>query len=240
MVATISTVLLPGLHGTELLFQSFRLAAPAGFDVTVWPLPTCTFTSYRALAKRIADQLPSGEKVFLVAESFSGPLAVTIAAEHPAKIAGLVLVATFVDSPLPRGAGLIPWSVVFRLPLPAFAARLTFLGPDASVNEIRELRDAVRGVSAHLLASRLRLVQSVNVTRELAACDCPLLYIRPTADRLVPMRCLDRIVSLRKDTRVVAIDGPHLILQKEPAAAWRHIADFCRQIADGDKGSEGS
>jgi pimeloyl-ACP methyl ester carboxylesterase len=58
--------------------------------------------SYDALLEVIEQQLRFEKEMVLIAESFSGPLAVRFAAAHPTRIKAVVLVASFVKLPVPR------------------------------------------------------------------------------------------------------------------------------------------
>lgn len=225
-----TTVVLPGMDGTGRLLQRFRDAAPASHSVDVVALPQEIVTGFADLAERVVTRFPD-ERLLLVAESFSGPVAVNVAARFPDRIVGLVLVATFVDSPVPAGARFIPWRWLFRLPLPAAVARFALVGPSATLAQIRELRGAIRDVPAGLLADRVHRLIALDERETVRQCRCPLLYLRPNVDRLVPERCVNTLQQLRPDTICVEIDGPHLILQQNPAAAWQAIAEFTEAIA---------
>lgn len=85
-------ILLPGLDGTARLFERFIHAAPNGARPVPIALPTEPLT-YTELVDKISAVLPTG-RLAIVAESYSGPLAVAIAARRP--IAGLI----FCNSPI--------------------------------------------------------------------------------------------------------------------------------------------
>ena len=228
----VETIVLPGMNGTRLLLRDFCKAAPDSHVASSVALPSRTVAGgYPGIARHVAKSLPQDGQVLLVAESFSGPVAVNIAAHHFERVLGVVLVATFVDPPTPWPARFLPWRFMFRLPLPTFVARWAFVGKDASIGSIRELRESVRDVPPAVLADRIKHVMYVDETAALKQCRCPLLYIRPTADRLVPERCWHTIRRLRPDAKLAEIDGPHLILQRKPKEAWRHIAEFTREIS---------
>ena len=89
---------------------------------------------------------------------------------------------------------------------------------------------AVSSLSPAVLASRVRIVLSVNVTSQLALCTMPLLYLRGTDDRLVGNGSVDAIVSAASGPVSVArIAGPHLLLQIAPEAAWQAIGETLLQ-----------
>jgi pimeloyl-ACP methyl ester carboxylesterase len=81
-------VLLPGLDGTGALFEGFMRAAPAGVSLDVVALPPKP-SGYAELAEHLSSTLRLSPDTILLAESFSGPLAITLAARH--MVAALVL-----------------------------------------------------------------------------------------------------------------------------------------------------
>ena len=229
-MAAIETFVLPGMDGTTKLLRKFCELAPDSHNVAAVALPPRVMSGFQSLASHVAEMLPRNDKVLLVAESFSGPIAVNVAAHHPERVIGLVLVATFVDSPVPAVARIVPWTLIFRCPLPKFAARIALVGNESSTDDIHEIQDVARAVSPEVVAGRLKMLMTLDETASLKKCKCPLLYIRPTADRLVPERCWETIRDLRPDARLAEIDGPHFILQRKPTEAWQHIAEFSLEI----------
>jgi len=45
-------------------------------------------------------------------------------------------------------------------------------------------------------------------------------------DKVVPKSCLEEIQRIKPDIRVAQIDGPHLILQREPEQSANIVAKF--------------
>src|SRR5262245_41048704 len=69
-------VLLPGLDGTGKLFGPFVERAHATFDVKVVEYPADERLGYPELEALVGRGLPTSGPFFLVAESFSGPIAI--------------------------------------------------------------------------------------------------------------------------------------------------------------------
>jgi len=221
---TVATLVLPGLDGTDLLLDRFRRLAPPTYDVTVLALPDDPTAGYSELCDHFSETVASAGKCVLIGESFSGPLAVLLAQRHPGVMIHLVLVATFVVSPVPFVARWIPWSLFFRLPLPSFAVRRFMLGPfDDGLVDL--LQKAACTVSPRTLARRMRSVIEVDVSDQFRQLTCPVTCICPTNDALVSERCVTTILELREDVILKRIEGPHLILQTQPEQAWEHIVD---------------
>jgi len=74
---------MPGLDGTGALFENFATAAPDAMAPVVASYPPDEAMSYEQLAPIATAMLPTGGRCILVAESFSGPLALRVAAGAP-------------------------------------------------------------------------------------------------------------------------------------------------------------
>lgn len=223
--------LLPGLDGTGRLFRGFTQFVTATNSTRVLPLPVHTKQDYESLANEIANDIGRTSPTVVVAESFSGPIAIKIASRYPDSVIGVVLVATFVTPPVPKVAKFAPWEFLFRVPLPGFAARRFMLGASASDELVQALQLSVRETPVEVLAQRVRTLTSLDARKELAALKCPAMYLSPTHDRLIPKRCIDDVRQAKPDIEVHKIDGPHLILQQEPRAAWNRIVEFLQGLA---------
>jgi pimeloyl-ACP methyl ester carboxylesterase len=168
----------------------------------------------------------------LVAESFSGPLAVKLASQNPAQLRGLVLVASFVRCPstlLRFGRGLCRPRLFRRLP-PRWMLRRYFLGDDASEPDLDELSAAVRQVSAEVMARRIREMAEVDVRDELTRVRVPILYLGATRDRLVGRAMAQEILRLAPHAEAVWLDAPHLVMQRRPKECAEAIARFAQRL----------
>ena len=214
-------VILPGLDGTDRMLGEFcRLCAQTA-PAKVMTLPSDTSLDYPALAKHFSSEIQSYGSCHLIAESFSGPIGILLAKKFPDHISRLTLVASFARSPVSRFASWLPWSILFRLPIPSFAVKRYFVGQATSLTPV--LRSAIKQNSVAVLRHRFSLVREVDVLVELSELACPVTYLRAIDDRLVPPRCLDEILRVKSDVIVHEIAGPHLILEARPEAGWRKI-----------------
>jgi pimeloyl-ACP methyl ester carboxylesterase len=219
-------LLLPGLEGTGLLFKWFVESAPEGCDCESVAYPTHTRLSYQECTDLVLEKsLPDGPFV-IVAESFSGPVAILAAARKPEGLAAIVLCNTFAKAPAWNGYRLLPWPLLFRVGVPWLTVALHLTGFRHASRFIRDIRDANSRVAPEIRAHRLRSVLSVDVRPELAGLSLPILYLRGTHDRLISRRSLDRVVAANPGTEVARIPGPHLLLQVAPADCWQAIGEF--------------
>jgi pimeloyl-ACP methyl ester carboxylesterase len=223
-------VLLPGLDGTGDLFRPLLDVVPACHRTRVLSYPADRASSYPDLFRLIETELEGDREIVLLAESFSGPLAVRFAAAHPDRVRAVVLCASFVRPPLPRWILRLAVPGVFFVPPPAFVIRRLMLGRGAPDPLVRAVRAAIRRVSPRVLAGRLREVAGVDCAANLRECRAPMLYFAATNDRLVRRSAVDAVLAARADVTVGRVEGPHLLLQREPVRAWREIERFLDEI----------
>lgn len=223
-------LLLPGLEGSGDLFSGLIDELAPHFDIQVVRYPN-SCGSYAAAAAVVREMLPPNRPVVLVAESFSTPLAVQIAAEAPQAIAALVLCNGFILNPLTPlesmwAAAAAPWW--FQLPLTNTAARTFLVGPDASDTLVRKVQSAIAPLPPSVLCARLHAVLRCDAQQALAHITAPMLYLHATRDRLTGHAGLKQMLSLKPDLAVERMVGPHLLLQKEP----RTCADLIRRFLE--------
>lgn len=217
-------VLLPGLDGTGTLFEPLVRCAPPGLRSEVVALPPVPL-GYEALAAHLAERIQPDRETVLLAESFSGPLAVALAARF--SVAGVVLCNSFVVPPRPRAMRALAVPALFRLRPPIALLRHFFLGPDAPTALVLQLRAAIAATPPTVLASRVASLLGTDAREALLRSAAPLLYLRGTADRLVPESSAVVVAATaRGSVSIVRLRGPHLLLQVAPAAAWRAIESF--------------
>ncbi len=221
-------ILLPGLDGSGRLFAPLLTASPRAFIAEPLAFPCDRPLGYDALAALVRPLLPRGRFV-LVAESFSGPLAVRLAAERPPGLAALVLAATFLHRPLdPRLHPIraLVGARLFGLAMPAPVVRHFMAGPDAPDAIVEEVQRAVAAVPAEVLGHRSAEAIRVDVRGALAEVDAPILFLAPTQDRLVRRDAYEDVLAVRPDAEVALLDAPHMVLQRCPHASLARIEEF--------------
>ena len=226
-------VLLPGMDGTGELFVPFIEALPAPFETITAHFPPDSCLSYSQLGGIVQPLLPVSEPFVLLAESFSTPLALQCAAAKPPNLKGLVICAGFATSPV-RGWKhsilrlLVP--LLFRFDLPTSLARRLLVGSDAPSALLTRVKSAISSVQPVVLSDRLRSILDCDARAELARINVPVLYLLAANDRLVPAWCSEDMNKIRPEMVIVAIYGPHLLLQREPRQTANAVANFIRQL----------
>jgi pimeloyl-ACP methyl ester carboxylesterase len=225
-------LLLPGLDGSARLFQRFQAVATGTLDFRTVPYPTDRFLDYGELEMFVRGHFPRG-RFAILGESFGGPLALRIAASAPRGLVAVVLAATFHRRParpiIARVSPLAP--AFFRLPLPPHVVRLLLAGGDAPPELVEEVRAAVAGIPARVMASRARAALAVDASEALRCCPVPVLFLGGKKDRLLRRQIPAEIRALRPAAEVRMLDTPHLVLQRRPKEAMRIVEEFLLRAA---------
>ncbi|WP_242372005.1 alpha/beta fold hydrolase [Anaeromyxobacter sp. SG26] len=230
--AVLPALLLPGIDGSGRLFAPLLAAAPRRIAPVVVSFPPGAPLGYDALVDRVRATLPPG-RFLLVAESFSGPIAIRLAAERPRGLAGLVLAATFLHRPLHpllhpiRG---LVGARLFGLPMPALLVRHFMTGWDAPDALVREVQAAVGSTAPEVMALRAMEALRVDVRDALLQVDAPILVLSPRRDRLIRTDVGEELLALRPDAEVVEVDAPHMILQRAPHACLAHLEELAARV----------
>lgn len=228
----VTLVLLPGMDGTGALLAPFVAALAAEFDVKVVSYPAREPLGYSELRSLVRAALPEEGPFVLLGESFSGPIAVSLAASSPTRLVGLVLCCSFVRNPRPvcsAFGSLVEVLPIAHAPMGVLSRFLLGRSSDAVLRQA--LARALAQVSPAVFRARLRAVLSVDVSSDLAGVGVPILYLRAARDRVVPRAASALVARLNPRTRVVSLDAPHLLLQSVPSAAARVVAAFLREVA---------
>ena len=225
-------VVLPGLDGTATLHSAFADAVGTAFDsVDVISYPTDRSLDYAALQALVRAALPSDLPFVLLGESFSGPIALSIAADPPSNLVGLVLSTTFANSPAPLLSPFAPFTSLAPVRvLPLSLLSWWLLGRWATPQLETALQDALLTVAPTVLRFRAATALRANALSGCGAISVPVLYLRATDDRLLSRRAGKQIASAIPHCTTVDIAGPHLLLQAMPQACARAVSAFASQL----------
>lgn len=217
------------MDGTGELFGSLVEVLPEGVVATIVQYPRAEELDWEGLLKLVESSVPIGEAYSVVAESFSGPIAMRFAAAQPQGLQSLVLCATFCRNPLAKGlrwvARLASPTIFKRRPPGTFVRRYLV---DSSSSEIlvKSVQHAVAQVSPGVLAHRVRLVNESNADAELGKVEVPVLYLEGSRDRIVGGRGWVQVNAVLPSAEYELLDGPHLLLQCVPKSASVAILSF--------------
>ncbi len=224
-------VLLPGMDGSGTQFSNFIASLPSGVKAVVVAYPTDRALGYPELEVLVRAALPTNSPYFLLAESFSGPIAIALAASRPNGLCGVVLVCTFARNPIAIPSWLHPLISlipVWLIPTRIAAARL--LGQSSSSANRARLSSAIARVKPAVWRSRISAALSVDVAERLHEISVPILYIRAKCDRMVQRSASELISRYVPKLRLIELDGPHFILQVKPAESAAQLQAFAREV----------
>jgi pimeloyl-ACP methyl ester carboxylesterase len=223
---TIQLILLPGMDGTGELFGPLLAHLPLEMRASVigYPDRPANYADHVSFAQR---ELPRGEPFVLLGESFSGPVAVSIAATAPPALLGVILCSSFLTCPHPALKLLRPFTPIASPKLlPGFIAERALLGRFATPALRSAQTRALGHVSSPTLTARLRAMAGVDVRNEMRRVRVPTIYLQATEDSLVRGRFADEYLEHAPVARVEHIEGPHMLLQANPQACANAIRDF--------------
>ncbi len=228
-------LLLPGLDGTGRLLEDFAAAVGDRCRVITVDYPTDIPLGYDDLEPLVRRALPADDEPLVVlGESFSGPLAVRVAAAPPANLRGVVLCCTFVRGPRPHLGRLLPLARAVPLTqVPETIVARVAMGRDANARLTALLTEALASVAPAVVQRRLEEAVAVDATAELAAVRVPVLYLRALRDRVIPHQASRLVAEVCPATRIVDFASSHLLLQTRPAEAATVVADFAREVCGG-------
>ena len=223
-------VLLPGMDGTGALFAEFIAALPSGIKTVVVSYPPDEPLGYEALEAIAREKLPP-EPFVLLGESFSGPIALSLAAGTSPGLRGVVLVCSFARYPIST----LDWlkGLISRFPVwltPASLAGFVLLGRYTSQSRRRILSVAMTTVAPSTWRARVRAALTVDLSARLSAVKVPVFYLMAKGDRLVPRSAWELISKSLPFARHVELEGPHSLLLAKPVESARHVEAFVREV----------
>ncbi len=222
------------MDGTGILYGPLHAVLIGNCKLQVLTYPPDKVLGYAELETLVQAQLPVGEDYILLGESFSGPIAISIAATRPARLKALILCATFACNPY-------PWMAISRYVLPYLPTRLAplrilshlLLGRFSSKKLRTQLANALAQVESASLKARLHAVLNCDVREKLRAIKVPVLYLQADRDRLIPVSAHADIKRQLHEMETCQYDAPHFLLQTKADAVASDILRFMSKVEVG-------
>ena len=230
-------VLLPGLDGTGVLFQPLLDCLSNEIDCQVLALPSEGSQDYAVLIDALAADLEGSGDLVLLAESFSGPIALELKRRLGGRVKGLIFVASFLACPnnwLKWLGPILPLKLLMALPMPNFLLRRYLLGSDADSELLRRFKDVIQSVDSRLLAERLEVVCQLRAKVDPEPLRLPCFYIDALGDRLLNDRALEDFYEVFGRVSQRRVSGPHLLLQSRPRECASIVESLISGLCDGD------
>ena len=201
---------------------------PSDVAFTIVRYPTDKLLSFEETVECAAKQFPPGIPPVVVAESFSGPVAIKSIASGCVQAEYLLLCATFAKSTNPlllklsRSFGT---TSLIKPEMPKLFFKI-FLGREFAKSLVPMWQRVHAAVPARVLDHRLGIINRVDVTAWLDKLLIPCLYLQATEDRVVPSLYLSFFIKYISNLEIRKIKGPHFILQAQPLACLTAIEEF--------------
>ena len=223
----IPILLLPGMDGTGELLDELAGKLSLGRRVHLVSYPLDQPLGYGALTALAAAQAP-GEPFAVLGESFSGPIAIEIAASHPFA-AGLILASSFARHPLPsvlaRFARLLDLKRV-----PARIVEAVLLGRTGTPELRARLAEVLAKVPSDVIQMRAAEALRADVRHRLGQAGCPVLCLHGRFDRVTGARCVREILAAQPRCRLRRFDAAHMLLETHAGEAAKVIGEFCDEL----------
>jgi pimeloyl-[acyl-carrier protein] methyl ester esterase len=214
-----------------MLFDPFVRALGSSVETQVMTYPLDQPLGYAELEALVRAALPKDRSYVLLAESFSGPIGIRIAADPPAGLTGIILCVTFAKNPYPLLGWAGPWAAGFPVKSLPRWVRAPFmwgaLSPDAAPEQAAR---ATAQVDESVLRHRISAVLAVDETDALARIKIPALVLRASADFVVPGAASEYILAKLPQAQHVEVNGPHLLMQTCPAECAAAVTQFVRGL----------
>ncbi len=225
--------MLPGLDGSGALFGPLLAVLPEELIPVVVSYPRDKVLFYEQLMPYIREVMPWGEPYVLLAESFSGPLALKFAAEQPENIDAIVLSSAFFSKiSAPSGS----WTRFFtnqkwvENATPDSAIKQLVAGGVCEPAVLAGIKSAIKSVSPEVLSHRVKLMFEINLTAALEEIRSPILCLAGTQDKLGAAQAMQELLKVKEGSSYVTFDTSHLILQTKPREAIEAILKFLHSL----------
>jgi pimeloyl-[acyl-carrier protein] methyl ester esterase len=223
-------IILPGLDGTGSRLTAFLHEMQQVVPTRIIGYPPSEPMGYAQLESLVRRSLPQAERYVLLAESFSGPIAIRLAAKPPLGLVGLILCGSFAKNPFPwlRAVRALAVRVPFKSLPRWLRASLLWGSADPRSAPARAERASAL-VDKAVIRQRLHELLTVDATARLEDIALPALILAASRDRIVPRSATRWLVERTPHSEAAEIDGPHLLLQSRPAETAAAVLRFLRR-----------
>lgn len=220
--------LMPGLHGTDAMFQQIMPLLDGPVECVNYPRDISQ--DYDTLFSWLEKHLDWSKPRVLIAESFSGPLALRLARRFPNSVEAVVIAASFCASPINPGLALLPLRPLFMVSPPSSALKHFLTGMDAKKEVLHSLKSVIKSLPSRILSQRIRSVLGLEQKDCPSLPGTPILLLQAQHDNLIPWESQTMLEQHYPHANVRWLDSPHLLLQTRPEEATRYIKDFLGKL----------
>ena len=207
------------MDGTGKLFQPILEIIPSEHSVTVCSLVQKVGFSYNQQAIEINRTLK--DKVIVLAESYSGMIALELAQIAPEKIQSIIFVASFLSPPskISKLGHLVPKILLTPAKNPNVLMLKFLFGKYLTSTLATLFQKTMDLIDIDVMQFRLKQIAKIKPIS--FSCNIPALYLAATSDNLVSKEVIKNVNSIFTQLNVEKVDGTHFLLQTNPKASWR-------------------
>ncbi len=211
-------MLLPGLDGTGKLFEPLLSEIQNERTIEVISYPDDKELTYSELLSYVDKIIQNENSIYIIAESFSGSIALKLLKKHKNIIKGIILIASFITPPskyLLKISNFLPVKSILKINIPNFLIRHYCLGYETTNKQINQFKKNIKLVNSNVLAFRLKELLKLKKKEHTTSYNCKIIYIQASNDKLVSSHCLKELSSIFK-IEIAVIKGSHFLLQTKP------------------------
>ena len=190
--------------------------------------PTQLSQDYDTLYEWLVDEIDFSIPRAIIAESFSSPIAIRLAAAFPDTIQAVVIAGGFCSSPAPSFLRFAPLRAIFSFPPPKKLIRYFLLDRESDDSLLEEVKKSTSQLPAKSFAQRVRAILTLNRSDFQLIHDTPVLVLQASRDQVIDSKTQQSIEQVAPNARVHWIDAPHLIFQQKPVHCAKLITHFLK------------
>lgn len=225
---------LPGMHGSAELFAPL-LQALGDVPTECIEYPTAIPQNYQALEHWMLQHIDWSIPRVLVAESFSGPLALKIALKiahkFPQSVQSLVLAASFCSAPRNSTFSLLPLRPLLMLRPTRNMLRHYLLGESATDAQVDALSRILSKIPLKVLSQRIHTILNLEITDCPTLKHTPMLILQASEDNLISWETQNLLRMRYENATTHWIDAPHMLLQHSATTCAQLIKTFAEEHA---------
>lgn len=231
-------ILLPGLDGTGELRADIAKEIAQERPVEIIAYPAERALDYDVLTAYVLTCVPVNGPFVILGESFSGPIAIEIAARSE-QVRGLILASSFARHPLPKFFA--HFTSLLRLKwLPHSFIVAVLFGRTGTPELKARFEKILRVLPEKIIQQRAAAALRVDKLNRLRDVKAPIMCLHGRFDWLVRRKSIEEIVAMRPDCQICWFDAAHMLLETHPEQAAKAINRFCRELTAGDEVADNS
>jgi pimeloyl-[acyl-carrier protein] methyl ester esterase len=212
-------VFMPGFDGVAELRGDFVRELGTIAPARAIGYPNRPLESLNGYARFASSQVSPEARPVLVAESFSGLVAARWAAKDP-HVAAIVLCGAFCRNPVAWSEVAASWPATAQFLGANLINPMSYFSGDAARRRWSQaLMTAVGSLRKEVVAERLRIISTEDVTDELKSLRIPVVLAQFQEDLVIGARSRAELEAACHEPRVVGIPGPHYVIETRPAEA---------------------